>query len=62
VAIPLAAQPQLFVQGSCAATKNILATAIRGEHAARAMGQINEDLEHTNQTLGRVLPGYHFKA
>jgi hypothetical protein len=60
--IPSAAQPQTYQQCSCAAPINTLTTATREERAARAMKQINEDMEHARQTLGSVPSEYHFRV
>jgi len=60
--IPSAAQPQRYEQGSCAAPSNNLTTTIDEKRAAEAMKQINEDMEHTRQTLGSVPSQYHYKV
>jgi len=57
---PSPAQPQRYEQGNCVAPNNPPTTAIREKQAARAMRQINEDMEHTRQMLGAVPSEYHF--
>ncbi len=57
---PSPAQLQHYEQGNCVAPDKPPTTAIREKQAARAMRQINEDMEHTRQTLGAVSPEYHF--
>jgi len=57
---PSPAQPQHYEQGTCVAPDNPPTTANHEKDAARAMKQINEDMEHTRQTLGAVSPQYHF--
>ena len=55
-------QPQHYEQSNCVAPSNPVTTAIHEKDAARAMQQINEDMEHTRQTLGSVPSEYHFKV
>jgi hypothetical protein len=60
--IPSTVQLQYYEQCNCTAPTNPLATAIHEKQAAKAMEQINEDMEHTRQTLGTVSFEYHFKV
>ncbi len=57
---PSPAQPQRYELCNCAAPHDTLTATIHEKNAARAMKQINEDMEHTRQTLGTVSSEYHF--